>query len=328
MHLTFEQICRITRGTSRILQTGEGFRFFRFTREQEEYYYRTNQDFYNKSFATAGVRLSFTTDSSFLRITYRMTKASSRTFGWFDVYENGVLTDHFGGDTTQVLEDTHETRLADGNKRVDVYFPWSAAAVVKDMELEDGSSIAPVAEKLTMLSFGDSITQGYDALFPSMSYQCRMAAALDANCLNKGIGAECFCPGLLTGREEISPDLITVAYGTNDWNGRDRASFEENCRGFFHALCEQYPGTQVCMITPIWRSDNTKQTPFGAPLSEAVALLEDICEDYPAITVIRGDDFTPRVGDFYSDGYLHPNDLGFCLYAESLIRELLEKLKR
>ncbi len=327
MRLSYEQICQITRGTARIKQTEEGFHFLRFTRSQEEYYQRTNQDFYNKSFATAGVRLSFTTDASLMRIAYRMKKASSRNFGWFDVYENGVLTDHFGGDTAEPLEDTHETLLSQGEKRVDVYFPWSAAAEIGFLELTDGAWIRPLPAKCTMLAFGDSITQGYDAVFPSMSYQCQMAAALEANCLNKGIGAERFCPGLLTQREEICPDLITVAYGTNDWSGRDRATFAENCRGFFTTLCDQYPGTPVYMITPIWRADSTKQTPFAAPLSEAVSLLEEICGEFPAITVIRGDDFTPRIGDFYSDRYLHPNDLGFAWYGSSLVKALSREME-
>lgn len=31
---------------------------------------------------------------------------------------------------------------------------------------------------------------------------------------------------------------------------------------------------------------------------------------------------TPHCTDFYSDGYLHPNDLGFTQYAENLCNEI------
>jgi hypothetical protein len=92
----------------------------------------------------------------------------------------------------------------------------------------------------------------------------------------------------------------------------------------------------LCIIQPcldvisywmdIWRADNTKQTPFGAPLSEAVKLIERVCSEFAGVTVIRGGGFTPRLGEFYSDGYLHPNDLGFGFYAENLYPAIVKAL--
>ena len=192
--------------------------------------------------------------------------------------------------------------------------------------LQDGATVHPVKKTRKMLAFGDSITQGYDAIYPSRSYQNRLSDLLDASCINKGIGGERFFPALLDGELDLQPDLITVAYGTNDWSKRDPVTFENNCRGFFEKLTARYPDAKIIAITPIWRADNTKQTPFGAPLSEAVKRITDICAEFPRIAVIHGGSFTPRLGEFYADAYLHPNDMGFAFYAENLYPAVLAAL--
>lgn len=328
MILTFDQIREITHGAARVEQQNGAVRFFRFTEAQQEAYLQASpNDFYKKTFATAGVRLCFTTDSAFVRLRYRMTKASSRCFGWFDVYEKGVLVAHFGGDTSQVLEGCAEVPLCHGEKKVEIYFPWSAAGEILSLELEDGAAVCPVKKKLSMLAFGDSITQGYDAVYPSRSYQNRISDLLDASCINKGIGGERFFPELLGISENVKPDLITVAYGTNDWSKRDPVTYEENCRGFFSALTSRYPDAKIIVITPIWRADNTKQTPFGAPLWEAVRLIKAVCAEFPGICVIHAGSFTPRLAEFYSDGYLHPNDFGFAFYAENLYPAIVKAME-
>lgn len=327
MDLTFNDIRGIVHGASYVEEQENSIRFYRFTKAQQNMYFQANpEDFYKKTFATAGVRLCFTTNSAYVRLHYRMTKASSRNFGWFDLYENGVLVAHFGGDITEPLEGSEEILLSAGEKKVELYFPWSAAGEILSMELEDGAVFRPVEKKRTMIAFGDSITQGYDAIYPSRTYQNRIADLLDANCMNKGIGGERFVPALLDSDENIKPDLITVAYGTNDWSRREPGYYEQNCRSFFSKLTARYPEAKIIAITPIWRADNTKETPFGAPLCEAVKLVTRICSEFDGVTVIHGGSFTPRLGEFYSDGYLHPTDMGFDFYAENLYPAIVRAL--
>ncbi len=298
----------------------DGFtQFYRFTVEQEQMYRDTSPaDFYLKTFATAGIRLAFVTDSPYVQLRYRLRKASSRSSGWFDVTQNGVLVDHFGGDATQDLEGERRISLSPGEKKVEIWFPWSVAAELGEISIADGASLLPCKRRLSGLSFGDSITQGYDAQFPSLSYHSQLCSKLDMDGINKAIGGEKFVPALLDGSDRLCPDLITVAYGTNDWSKRDAGTFEENCRLFLQKLTQQYPGKPVYVITPVWRADWDKQTPFGGPLWDAVALMEQICKAFADVVVLRGDDFMPQLRDFFADGYLHPNDMGFGLYSEKL----------
>jgi len=323
MRLSFDQIREITVGAARVTRRGEDICFYRFTEGQESAYRLASpEDFYFKTFATAGIRLCFQTDSPYVRLRYRMVKASSRTFGWFDVYESGVFVAHFGGDTACPIEAEETITLAQKDKVVEIYFPWSAAGMIREMEVADGAYVKPVRKMRTMLAYGDSITQGYDAVYPSLSYVSRLSDMLEAACINKGIGGEKFFPELLEDAEVCAPDLITVAYGTNDWSKRDSRTYEENCREFLRKLTQRYPDTKIFVITPIWRADHDKQTPFGAPLSQAVRLIDRICGEFPGIQVIHAGTFTPHLGEFYSDNYLHPNDLGFGFYAQNLYKAM------
>lgn len=329
MRLSYDDICRVAHGVARIEKTQDSIRFYRFTRlQQETYLLESSDDFYKKTFATSGIRLYFTTDSQFLRLHCRMTKASSRTFAWFDVYENDIMIAHFGGDTAQPLESHADIALSAGEKKVEIHFPWSAAGEILDMEVEDGAFLYPVKRGMTMLAFGDSITQGYDAQYPSLTYTSRLSDMLNASCINKGIGGERFFPELLDSGEDIEPDLITVAYGTNDWSKRDPEAYEDHCRRFFQKLTIRYPKVKIAAITPTWRADLTKQTPFGAPLWEAVKLIERVCSDFSSVTVIHGGSLTPRLGEFYSDNYLHPNDICFGLYAQKLYPLVCDILRK
>ena len=81
-----------------------------------------------------------------------------------------------------------------------------------------------------MIMFGDSITHGYDALNPSFSYANRLADLLNADFVNKGIGGERFFPTLAQLKDDIEPDYITVAYGTNDWAHSPKEVFDKNSK--------------------------------------------------------------------------------------------------
>ncbi len=326
MILQFCDICRIAQGAVRIRENGSLVELLRFTEAQEDLYRNTSRDFYEKTFATAGIRLSFVTDSGYVRLRYRLSRGSSRYYGWFDVYENGILVNHFGSTFADSVEGDGLTTLSSGEKRVDIYFPWSAAAQIRELELSDGAMFRPVPRKRKMIAYGDSITHGYDAQYPSLSYQNQVADILGAECVNKGIGAEKFFPPLPDGAADPNAEMITVAYGTNDWDGRSREEFTENCRKFYENLVMAHPNARIFAITPIWRGDTHRHTLFAGSLRESAELITEICEAFPTVKVIRGDTLTPHYEGFYSPDVVHPNDLGFHFYGQNLGRALLREL--
>ncbi|MBQ7096308.1 MAG: SGNH/GDSL hydrolase family protein [Clostridia bacterium] len=320
--LNYEEIRSAAFGAVCVRQESDGIHFYRFHQNQMEHYEQNREDFFRKSKATAGVRLSFMSDTTSLKIDYTLIQGSSRKFAHFDVCENGVLVGHFGVEEEGDSKQSGEVLLSAGEKLVEIYFPWSAGAIIASIALSEGATFEPAKRQKTMLSYGDSITQGYDASYPSQAYAAKLAALLDADSINRGIGGEIFRPALLLEKEDFEPDYITVAYGTNDWSCRTMESFAENCRSFYATLSEQYPKSKIYAITPIWRKDGEEERPIGVPHGAMESVIEELVADLPNVRVIGGYPLTPHLSAFFSDLYLHPNDLGFLHYAHALCEEI------
>ncbi|MBQ8332078.1 MAG: SGNH/GDSL hydrolase family protein [Clostridia bacterium] len=327
MNLTIEQIRSIATGVSRVEERDGAIHLLRFTAEQEAIYAaRKDQGFWIKSNATAGVRLEFITDSRTLSIETKVSAGSSRRFFTYEVFCNGEKIGSHGGTqlTDEVIVGSY-TNLGEGQKRIRVVFPWSVASPLLRFSLDDGATVLPIKKSCTMLIYGDSITQGYDVQNPAGSYASLLTDALDANAINKGIGGECFRPSLAEASDEIEPDYVTVAYGTNDWHKKEKEVFEENCAAFYQALSRRYPKAKIFAITPIWREDNDRLTKVGS-FSYAADYIEQAVKALPNVTVLRGMDFVPKDPAYFSDKYLHPNDEGFAHYFKNLYEAIKQYL--
>ena len=324
MNIGFEAIKNIVKGVAYTEEKDGLLCLHRFTKAQEEMYKPYNTDFYKKTFGTAGVRLEFLTDSSALSLSASVSPASSRKFFSFDVYVNGSLVKTAMGDMPKEIADFEfEAELGKGDKKVAVYFPWSAAAKIRSFSLDEGSVATPVSKPHTMISFGDSITHGYDAKNPSFSYASRLADALSAEAVNKGIGGEVFYPTLATLKDEITPDYITVAYGTNDWYFcKDAETFDKNCKDFYENLSASYPTSKIFAITPIWRGDWQKAENHFAPFEHIRETIRRVASSLPNVTLIEGFDLIPHDKSCFSPDVLHPNDDGFKHYANNLYAEI------
>jgi len=332
MKLTLEQINSIAIGAARVEEQDGLVSLFRFTKKQEEAYKNRSADFYNKCFATAGIRLEFETDSPTLALSVLVHKGSSRRFFAHDVYVNDRLIGQLGATLEQspdpdgALPFFGEFALGEGTKTVRVYFPWSMCSRIREFSLADGATITPVKKRYRMICFGDSITHGYDSEHPSLSYANRIVDALNANAVNKGIGGERFWPDLATMRENFDPDLITVAYGTNDWaHCATREKFVSYTTQFYQNLSALYPNAKIFALTPIWRGDWESEKPTG-PFSFAHECIEKATKDLPNTTVIRCFDFVPKHSHAFRDKSLHPNDAGFGFYANGVLKELKKYL--
>ena len=331
--LDFETVKSIALGAVRMEQDGELVRFYRFTEREEKYYKEYDANFYMKSFATAGVKLSFKTDSESLGLKVVTEPGSSGKYFSVDVFVNGEMLDsldNFGdkelvgnyvGADLPLGEFSKSFTLGKGKKSVTVYLPWSMKTAISELTLDDGASIEPVKPAKKILIYGDSITQGYDARRPSNRYAARLAEALSAEEINKAIGGEVFRTRLAECAEEAEPDYISVSYGSNDWNRKSKEHFIENCRGFYKTVSEKYPRATIFAITPIWRKDLDLERAFGSFL-DLEPLIRECVKDLPNVTVISGFNFVPKDESFFADLRLHPNDEGFDHYFNNIIAQI------
>lgn len=322
--LNLEQIQKIVHGVSRV-EEGDGLiSFFRFTKKQEELYKTVSTDFYNKTFATAGVTLEFETDSENLSLSVVLSPASSRTFFTHSIFANdkrvGELSGDIGEQTNVPFEKTFV--LGGGTKRIKIQFPWSVASKLVHLKLDDSAFISPVEKNCNFLMLGDSITQGYDASVPEKAYAIQLVNHFNANALNKGIAGEQFFAALTSEKEDFEPDLITVAYGTNDWRHSTKERFDTQCKAFFKNLRNAYPNVKIIAITPIWRVDIDNEQEFGQPLSYVTEFIKSVALDIPNMVVIDASDFIPHDAIHFQTDGVHPLDSGFKHYGQKLLEKI------
>ena len=335
MKLTLSQIKDITLGAARIEENDGAVHFYRFTKEQEELYlarsHQKKNDFYLRTFCTSGVQMRFRTDSQSLFIDLDVEKGSSRSYFSMEVFVNGervdaiknFAEDELSGDFTKwkfpLGNFSGEIDLGEGEKEVRVYFPYSVKAMLKEMRLDDGSFITPVKPSKQLLCFGDSISHGYDVLYPSNKYLTKLADVLDAEEHNKAIGGEVYFPELAKTREDFEPDYIIVEYGSNDWSKCTQEEMTQNCKAFLCNVSSVYPRAKIFVTTPIWRKDMYKETAFG-DFMRVGEIIKEQAAGIENISVIWGFEFVPQDETLFSDLRLHPSDRGYEYFLESLLK--------
>ena len=336
MVLNLETIKNITCGAVEVVQEADGIHFYRMTKQQLALYKDTNVGFYNKGLTSAGIKLSFKTDSASLKLDLTLQPVMARTYSAVEIHVNGARMDSINNFEGKDISGNYAEQvypcgrckkafdLGIGEKEVCVHFPRLINTIVHSVELDEGAHCVPVKPEKKALVFGDSITQGFDCLWPSSHYVEQLCRELHAEEFNKGIGGEQYMPGLADCKESFVPDYIIVGYGTNDWRCATVEEFRNNCRGFYKNLHRNYPGVPVIAITPIWRTnmEAVRDNVCFGTIHEIEEYVRQVTAGYDNITVIRGFELIPHESGYFGDLCLHPSDEGFAHYGKNLIRSL------
>jgi hypothetical protein len=332
MKLTREQIKSALCGVSYTVENG-GLELHRMTKQQEKAFEESQMPR-----AGAGTRMSFRTDATKIRVKFEVAAVgSSRKFASCDILVNGGLVWQIKNFADNELKYNNlaverplgvmegEAALGVGEKHVEVLFPWPVSCKLHEVELTGGELFEPVKREKILFCLGDSISQGYDAKFLINRYADNLARALGAEEYNFAVGGDRFRPALAEAKAAADPDYITVGYGTNDWSRMALADVEKRCVAFYKNLSKNFPRAKIFAITPIWRDDYEKETPFGDFLGVA-KIIENACKGLANVTVICGWDLVPHDKVLYSDLYVHPSDEGFHYYAKNLTARILQEL--
>ena len=322
MKLTLENLQTITTGTVSITQEDGWFIFRRFA-QPPKVYFPDRVEFKAQVTATSSLKLDFITDARQLEFKYRATRASSRSIFFVDLYiDNALVTTHGCKDADKQIEGYFSYPLPEGEKRVTLYFPNLYNMMLQEISLAKATVLLPPEYDYTMICYGDSITQGYDAPHPSFSYANRLAFSLNASMINKGIGGDVFHPEMID--DNLTPDIVCVALGSNDWGHSEYDVFLRNSEAFMHRVLEFYPQAQVFVVTPIWRRDGKRITACGKFENIAIALKE-LCSKLPGVHLIEGWNQAAQVADLLTD-HAHPGDLGHVLYGANLYVQFAKAL--
>lgn len=329
MVLTHQELIPLLHGAVRTVDKGDGFlHLFRFTEKQVQFYkelvHPKKTLFFEKAHASSNIRIAFTTNASFFSFDYYATRAASREYYYFDVFVDGVMVHHQGEEGVRVATGNVRVELPEGEHEVTVYCPPLFSTTLANFTLSDGATVKPMQKSRRMLILGDSITQGYDARFPSQSYANLLADKLDAVSVNQGIGGETFNPGMLDFDLGFTPDIVTVAYGSNDFTKCTREEMVYNANEFYRRLREAYPNAKIFSVLPIWRIDCVKT--HAMRFEEAIEIAREAALKVGAVP-IEGLKIVPNMREFFADAkVLHPNELGFNFYASGVYNVIKDYL--
>jgi lysophospholipase L1-like esterase len=311
------------KGCLQVERTNEGLKPLRFSSKQLEYYSKV-EVYRIRSLCPAGVSLDFITSSAYVRIRYTI-KSLVRKWAYFDVYVNDVFSASLGSAVASKGEGEFNLDIPLSNQlfnRITIYFPHNVEMTVNDFEVSDHSEFKPIVDNSKkLLCIGDSITQGMNALNPSSTYPVMLARSLKMNLLNQGIGGHVFDAKSLDSGMSYDPDVITVAYGTNDWTSCTSLSqFRSKCAEFFEYLVNFFPDSKIFAITPIWRTNwlEKRRTGTFREIGEAIS---EICEEHYKISVIDGMELIPNHSRYFNDE-VHPTNEGFKHMSINLSKNL------
>lgn len=310
MILSNEQLQKIYFGALYFEQTKDGYlQAFQYTKEQQDYFEKISDFYFERCTASTAKTLEFTTKASGFSFEYQIIWEGSQDS--VELCVDGVIS------KICYIKDIEKNGklsfdLPKGEKKVIVYLPADATMLIRNFEID--GEVTPAVKNEKVLWLGDSITQGFGPLRSSHTYVSVANRLLNYDILNQGIGGYVYDKRVLVKMGDYMPDKIIIAMGTNQYGTESMKDIEE----YYERLKEVYGDIPVLSVTPLWRGD----TPGGEPTLEKFCRnLKEICERYPNITVVDGYKMVPHLPEYFLD-LLHPNCLGGEVYGRNLVWEI------
>lgn len=275
----------------------------------------------------AGVRLEFVSQTRVIRLGLRYGKEARRLYQGAIRVDGGEAvsfgpesrTEPWMGNWSGTVFQAEEPRP----RRFQIWLPHLVRADLTHLEIEADCPLEPLpVRRPRWLAYGDSITQGMTARWPTDTYVGRCAAQLEADVLNLGVGGGTMAGFLAEHPIAWGCDLITIAYGINDWS--HAVTLEEiagNTRALLSQLTRGHPGVPVLLLTPIPLMGRSEINSAGRSVQEFRAAITKAGSEFPTCRVVDGLTLVPADASLYVDG-THPNDQGMEAYAEALVREI------
>ena len=312
MKLTLDQVLSFTHGAVKVTFEDGIYSFRRMTESQIETFGSILEKYRSRSSATAGIRLEFETDS-------RTFCAHVHGAGRYEILVDGMRV-LFGN---YDVKDCLYVDLPEGNKHITVLLPWHTEGKLGLMFLDDGCYVRPYEQfDRKFLFLGDSITQGSSSGQDSLTYVFRVAHWFHADYMNWGVGGTKFYPQTLE-KPDYEPDTVFIAYGTNDFNAIPTIEqIKENCKNYMDTVKSWYPNAKFYCISPLWRLDGKQVRGAGTLEQVRQVIIEQI--EAHGFHHIDGYKLVPHDTMYYADKRLHPNAIGMSMYAEGLIKAVLE----
>lgn len=204
---------------------------------------------------------------------------------------------------------------------VRVWLPCLTSCSVREVRA-DGTYLEPVAARGQLLVLGDSIAQGFVACDPGRSWTARLAAHLDLDLVNQGVGGQVFQPGSLAGLAGAArPEAIVVEYGENYRYEPCQASrVGREILAYLYEVAEAWPDVPTWVLTPLPHSEGVYPTNPRSCAAEVEGLIAAAVRRYPQMRLVDGAALldAEQLPDLLADGSDHPGPEGQRMLAERL----------
>lgn len=316
MQLSYEQIKTLVVGAVEVWEAESGLHFGKCTKEQLSAWKEIDLTLFNNAIPTTGVRLDFHTDSDYVKIRLGAD-------GKYEAKIDGVLREQY-----ICTGENKEITLVLGKKGKEKHVVFSLpshskAGVIAGVEIAESAYVKKHRFDRKILFVGDSITQGHKSVYDMCSYAYQISDYLNADSVIQGIGGSFFAPStvLPTGYQ---PNIVFIAYGTNDFARLKTISeLEKNAQSYISKLKSLYANATFFVISPIWRMDENQTREMGT-FKACCDCIKSVANRLGA-EIVDGDTLIPHFSEFMADT-LHPNDLGFSLYALNALKQLKGKI--
>ncbi len=319
---------------------GEGALFQRVPEAVRRELREASQSVYQAA-AGCEIRLVAGADASPVRITLVSQEAPSQAYFYMGDFAVSAYT--IGTEPTTIELAPPElcfltTPIADSPRLRGAFAPqvWRLlfqGGRIQLLNVEGEGIRAPRAEELPSLrylAYGTSITQGYSATHPALSYVSQTAWRLKADVINLGASGTAFCEPALAHyiADRTDWDILTLCLSVNMLGlGVSAAEFEEKAGYFVRTIAEAHQGKPIACISlfPSYH-DLGLSRPNRHPVSTAAEyreVLRGIAEDkvLPNVHYIDGRELLSDMRGLTQD-LLHPDDQGMIEIGEKLAPRL------
>lgn len=292
-----------------------------FYRMDEEVAQSVNERVAELNFHTTGGRLRFTTDSRRIIISVdlgelcHMSHMPLSGSSSPDLYVNGEYYSVFraSGEEKYRAPWTSEIHLPEGeNKDILINFPLYNNLRSLYVYLEKGAKVGPpkpYEDKLPIVFYGSSITQGGCASHPGNAYPNMISKELNRDFINLGFSGNCKAEYEMC--EYIGKIPMSLFVYDYDYNAPTPEFLEATHERFYKQFRKMNPDVPVLMLSA---ADNL----FGDEImARRRAVVQKTYNNARAagdknVYYIDGREFYKDFGlDFCTVDCVHPNDLGF-----------------
>lgn len=219
--------------------------------------------------------------------------------------------------------------LPQGVKKCMLYLPIYSELYSLKIGTEKGSEITPMESpfRYRVGIFGSSFTQGISTSRPGMSYPMQLMRNTGIQILGLGCSGNCKLQPYFA---DVLCDADVDAFIFDAFSNPSAAMIKERLFPFIEKVRKAHPDIPLIFMQTIYREGRNFSTVTAAyeqaKMDMASELMTEAVKKYDNVYFIRTD--TGRNGHESSVDGIHPSDMGYLGWAESIEKQVLKILKK